>query len=895
VEPEPDISPRQIGGFRVLRRLASGATTDVLLARAEGPHGFERVVALKVLLQQFRSDPAFERMFAREASAYARLSHPAIVKLYDFFAAEGQLVMVLEFVDGLPLHRLRAMLSIGGERLEDSAALFIGSRIFAALAAAHSARDPENGEFSPVIHRDINPSNVLVPWDGHVKIADFGIAKIGTATGDTRLGFVKGTYGYMAPEQVRGETVTVRADVYAATLVLWELLARRKAIQRGALPEVEVLKAMAKPEFPTLDTLRGDLHAEVREVVRRGLEPNPDRRSITAEEMASVLRRMIKGDEGRASLSAAIARVRPAPASEGLAVTMARPTSPSFSELMNPADDEGEAPLSRPPSSRDPDATQPFNTADLPEDSGAFKRSEVPLTMGKGMRPEELEDLVGDATVDDPRGQGDLTLVEARRPGATDPPPTTETSSRPPNSAPSTLPLPASLPVPDQRTSLLGVVRNDLGKTHPDTLRFGPTSASPPRPVPAKATPAHSPPAPSGGPPSSRPVPRPMSARPVSSGPSSPGVAPSAGKPPSVPKPISSKPATPSAAVPAPKKAEASPAAPPVSTRERTLVSASSPSVPVPVPVPAPQLSPRHVPLAAVEVSPTLISPSGPPPPPPMSALPPGSSPVSAAKPATTTLLVGGATTSLEPPGASPFAAVEPDAPVAPAVEPKLPLPLADAGSSSGALPVPQNQRVLPTMKLARSVPPPRSRRRKTGLWAMVGVALGSALVGIAGVEVYFRSYEAPPHASASGPAKSGPIDKAPGSSATPPTPPPPAGSATSTAPATPSAAPAASGSGSPSSVVADAAAATAASAPLAVPSAASPAGSDADAAAAWMGDIFTDPGAAGHRVFVDGKVVGETPGPIQVRCGKRNVQVGSAGASRDVNVPCGGSVQVTP
>src|SRR5450631_3948986 len=125
-------TPEKIGGFRVLRRLAMGGTSDVLLARAEGPHGFERVVVLKLLLQQFRENASFERMFAREAAAYARLSHPAIVKLYDFFAADGQLIMVLEFVDGLPLNKLRALLRAKNQDLDDRASLFIGSRVFAA-------------------------------------------------------------------------------------------------------------------------------------------------------------------------------------------------------------------------------------------------------------------------------------------------------------------------------------------------------------------------------------------------------------------------------------------------------------------------------------------------------------------------------------------------------------------------------------------------------------------------------------------------------------------------------------------------------------------------------------------------------------------------------------------
>ena len=104
----------RIGGFQVIRRLATGQTSEILLARADGPFGFERPVVLKRLLPNYRDDPAFGRMFAREATAYARLTHPAIVKLYDFFAGDGQLVMVLEYVDGLSLDRLISMLANTG-------------------------------------------------------------------------------------------------------------------------------------------------------------------------------------------------------------------------------------------------------------------------------------------------------------------------------------------------------------------------------------------------------------------------------------------------------------------------------------------------------------------------------------------------------------------------------------------------------------------------------------------------------------------------------------------------------------------------------------------------------------------------------------------------------------
>jgi serine/threonine protein kinase len=898
VEPEPDISPHHIGGFRVLRRLASGATTDVLLARAEGPHGFERVVALKVLLQQFRSDPAFERMFAREASAYARLSHPAIVKLYDFFAADGQLVMVLEYIDGLPLHKLRAMLSIGGERLDDTASLFIGSRIFAALAAAHSARDPENGEFSPVTHRDINPSNVLVPWDGHVKISDFGIAKIGNAQGDTRLGFVKGTYGYMAPEQVRGEVVTVRADVYAATLVLWELLARRKAIQRGALPEVEVLKAMAKPEFPTLDTLRPDLPSDIREAIRRGLEPNPDRRAITADEMSNILRRATKGDEGRAMLAEAIARVRPVPTSEGLAVTQAHPTHPSLADILaadppsGPDVGSAEAGKGKGPaqSARDPDATQPFNVQELPEDSGAFKRAEVAqyrpaethASPQAAPKAEDLEDLLPADGVDEPKSLSDLTLIEPHRPGTSDPPPTTPPSSEPGTVPPTTLSLPASTPRGDWRSSSLGVVRTEASKATPETLRFGapaseeaPAVAAPTAPPPsspikssppglaATGVPASQPPASSrsgskAGPPSS---PRPEPPRPATRPPRPAGARRDSPRPAPLPFTSLTGGPTPSESLITTKvdpssKADSpsgSQAAGPASPRERTLVSPGAPS---------------SSPASSVRLpdAPTLIASVAPPPESASSSAPVG---------------VGAVAPQVEAPPV-----------VSPAASAPAPSPTASNATQTRA----PNPLVVPTVKVPRSVAvpdgPPSMRGKRSEWFLILGVVVVSAVLGVVGVEVYVRSVE-PTSAVGS-------VSPMPSTSSAPPSRPPPApmSSVSTTARASTSAfSPAASAASSAASPahpsVATSASASASAAP--VTNTATPAGTDADAAAAGLGSIFTDPTFGSHRIFIEGRVVGESPGPVQVRCGTRSIQVGSAGVAKDVSVPCGGSILVTP
>jgi serine/threonine-protein kinase len=132
-------------------------------------------------------------------------------------------------------------------------------------------------------------------------------------THQSAAGLIKGTYGYMAPEQVRGDAVTTRADVYGAGIVLWEMLAHKRAFHRGALPEIEVLRAMEEPRIPSIDSVRPDLDKNVRAALKRALEPSADRRTITAEEMVSVLRAVVPSDQGRERLASALALVRHEP------------------------------------------------------------------------------------------------------------------------------------------------------------------------------------------------------------------------------------------------------------------------------------------------------------------------------------------------------------------------------------------------------------------------------------------------------------------------------------------------------------------------------------------------------------------------------------------------------
>jgi serine/threonine protein kinase len=298
-----------IGPYKIVRRLGFGRKSEVLLATRLFPGNFERSVVIKRLLAPCEDDPERQAILATEALAYSRLAHPAIVQLFDFFSHEGHLALVLEYVDGLPLARLLERTRARREPLGDRVALFVASRVFAALAAVHSARDPQTGETTPIVHRDVSPDNVLVPWDGFVKLGDFDLAKVSGVSGDTASGLMKGTYGYMAPEQVIGDAVTPRTDVYAGCLLLRELLLARPNFD-ARLPELELLGAMAEPELPPVESLRAGIPRRLADALRRGLQREPNARSLTAAEMVDVLRAQTDMEVAHGELIAILQRLR---------------------------------------------------------------------------------------------------------------------------------------------------------------------------------------------------------------------------------------------------------------------------------------------------------------------------------------------------------------------------------------------------------------------------------------------------------------------------------------------------------------------------------------------------------------------------------------------------------
>ncbi len=280
--------PEKIGTYQVVKYVGHNGSADVYIARAEGPFGFTRSVNLKMVRCALEDDARFAEELAREAAICARLNHPGVVRMFDFFEHQGRLVLVLEQVDGAGLDRLLTHLGRRKQRLGDGAIFYLGGQIAAALAHAHASTD-EDGNLSPVIHRDIKPDNVQISWDGQARLAGFGLGKILGRTPDSVAGTIKGTPGYMSPEQTRGERATVRSDVYGFGVLLWSLLGNKEPPTDGSRPQ-------------PLGELRPDLPRELVAAIDAAMEPSPDRRRITCAELAQWLAKLVKPDAGREEL-----------------------------------------------------------------------------------------------------------------------------------------------------------------------------------------------------------------------------------------------------------------------------------------------------------------------------------------------------------------------------------------------------------------------------------------------------------------------------------------------------------------------------------------------------------------------------------------------------------------
>jgi|GEM_PF-6988417 serine/threonine protein kinase len=266
---------------------------EIYLAKLQREAGFEKMVAVKRILPHLAHDPGFVRMFEAEARLSALLTHRNIVQVYDFGRSESDTYLAMEFVDGFNLRAIQDMGDECNQLLPMSLALSVAASTARALDYAYR-REGADGEVMHIIHRDISPQNILVSVEGEVKVADFGLAKALQMDATTLSGELKGKLNYMSPEQVRGEPLDTRADIFSLGAVLYELLARQRLYPRELAVRV-LLGMVESADYKPLGTVAPDIPESVQRVVTRCLQPRRENRYESAREMANELDEVISG------------------------------------------------------------------------------------------------------------------------------------------------------------------------------------------------------------------------------------------------------------------------------------------------------------------------------------------------------------------------------------------------------------------------------------------------------------------------------------------------------------------------------------------------------------------------------------------------------------------------
>ncbi len=317
-----------LGRYELLLPIAAGGMAMVWAARVKGTRGFQKIVAVKTMLSKLSEDAQFEQMFLDEAQLASQIRHPNCVEISDLGEQDGVLFLAMEWIDGVPLNQLmKTAKAAGGVPLP--VAVRIVMNACAGLHAAHELRDAK-GQLIGLVHRDVSPQNILVTYDGVSKVVDFGVAKA-TAMGGgaTVAGQLKGKVSYMAPEQVRGEAIDRRVDIFAMGIVLYALTTGKHPFRREseaatmytiASDEVVVSPRKFLPDYPAtleavlLKALAKDAKQRYATAIdfQRALDQclPPSERANTDEDIGTFMRKLFgnKREESRAALAEALAR-----------------------------------------------------------------------------------------------------------------------------------------------------------------------------------------------------------------------------------------------------------------------------------------------------------------------------------------------------------------------------------------------------------------------------------------------------------------------------------------------------------------------------------------------------------------------------------------------------------
>lgn len=284
-------SVEQFGKYILLERLAAGGMAEVYLSKSTGAVGVNKFVAIKRILPQYSDHREFIEMFKEEAKIAVNLNHGNVVSIYDFGVEKNQFFLVMEYVEGRNLRQVLNELKKTSTQFTMEQIIYIMKEVAAGLDHAHRCIDGTTGKPLNIVHRDMSPQNIMVSFEGEVKIIDFGIAKAETQIEATKAGTLKGKYGYMSPEQAEGQPIDPRTDIFSLGIVLWELLANDRLFTSNS--EAAILKKIRDCQIPAIRKVNPSVHPELERIVEKALAKDRSLRYQTAATLHRDLNRFL--------------------------------------------------------------------------------------------------------------------------------------------------------------------------------------------------------------------------------------------------------------------------------------------------------------------------------------------------------------------------------------------------------------------------------------------------------------------------------------------------------------------------------------------------------------------------------------------------------------------------
>ncbi|MFT5434480.1 MAG: serine/threonine protein kinase [Myxococcota bacterium] len=290
----PESPPRRFGDYFLIKKIATGGMAEIFLAKTRTAQGPEKYVALKMIHTRYMEERNFHHMIAEEAKIAVQLGHKNIGQVFDLGQVDGRYFIVMEYIDGYDLSRLHDACRQKLLPIPFEIAAFVGHEVCAALTYAHKLRD-RSGQALNLIHRDISPQNILLSFQGEIKLIDFGIAKVATQMQQTQVGVIKGKFYYMSPEQAGAADIDQRSDLFSLGICLWETICGRPLFRRegGPTNPLAILHEIRSMRIPRVRELRPECPPQLDALVAQALSRDRDARFSSAVDMKAAFSRFL--------------------------------------------------------------------------------------------------------------------------------------------------------------------------------------------------------------------------------------------------------------------------------------------------------------------------------------------------------------------------------------------------------------------------------------------------------------------------------------------------------------------------------------------------------------------------------------------------------------------------